>query len=83
MVTLKGKTYTIAELDAMSIRQVNKLFRFTDESRLWPISSKFNATERAIRRLRRLQHGGLYFSGGAEYALALESTISDIVNSQI
>lgn len=81
-VTLNNKTYNIAELDAMSVRQINRLFRDADDSRLWPICGKFNATERAIRRLRRLQHDGLCFNGSAEYAHTLDSIISDIVNSQ-
>ena len=36
-VTLNNRTYNLLELDAMSIRQINKLFRSADESRLWPI----------------------------------------------
>lgn len=83
MITLKDKTYTMAELEHMSIRQINKLFRSADESRLWPILGRFNATERAIRRLRKYKHNGWYCNDNIAYALALESTISDIVNSQI
>ena len=60
-------------------RQINKYFRSIDESHLWPICNKFDATERAIRRLRKTGH----FNGGLEYFLALDSEISDIVNSQI
>lgn len=64
----------------MSITQINKLFKANDESHLWPISGKFNATERAIRRIRRniLPHTGP--TGGIEYAAMLEGKISDIVN---
>ncbi len=60
-------------------RQINKYFRSIDESQLWPICNKFNATERAIKRLQKT---GLY-NGGLAYFLALESEISDIVNSQV
>lgn len=65
----------------MTIAQINAHYRLYDESRLWPISGKFNATERAIRRLRKLRREGLEINGGAEYALALENEISRIVNS--
>jgi hypothetical protein len=46
------------------------------------INGAFNATERAIRRVRRAMREGLDIPGGLEYALAVESQISDIVNSQ-
>ena len=67
----------------MSIRQVNKLFRQNDESSLWPVNGRFNATERAIRRLRRnvLPHTGP--TGGSEYAQMLDNEISEIVNAQV
>ena len=38
----------------------------------------FNATERAIRRLRRAQLGG----EGLAYALALEEELSSIINDE-
>lgn len=60
-------------------RQINAYFRANDESHLWPICNKFDATERAIKRLRKK---GLY-NGGLEYFLALESEISSIVNSEV
>ena len=79
--------YQIAEqtdhLDgAENIAAINKLFRSQDDSHLWPINGAFNATERAIRRVRRAMREGLDIAGGLEYALAVESEISDIVNSQ-
>jgi len=63
-----------------NIRAINKLYRQQDESHLWPVSSKFNATERAIRRVRELAayHGGWY---GLEYCYAIEFEISKIVNN--
>lgn len=67
----------LESMDHMSIRQINKVFRDNDESHLWPISGKFNATERAIRRLRPF---GLY--GGIEYANCLDDEISRIVNDE-
>jgi thiamine kinase-like enzyme len=36
-----------------NIAHINKHFRYQDESHKWPIQGMFNATERAIRRLRR------------------------------
>ena len=32
---------------------INKAFRAADESHLWPINNRFDATERAIRAVRR------------------------------
>ena len=69
------------DVSDMSIRQINRLFRQHDESHLWPICNHFNATDRAIRRLRRnvLPHMGQ--TGGIEYAAMLDAEISRIVNS--
>lgn len=50
------------EINRMSTRQINAHFRSIDDSHLWPICNRFDATERAIRRLRRT---GLY-NGGME-----------------
>ena len=63
----------------MTKRQINKYFRQNDDSQKWPICGKFNATNRAIRRIRK------NFSElqGLEYALILENEISRIVNSII
>lgn len=69
----------VSDLD---VRQINRLFRQHDESHQWPIKNRFNATERAIRRLRRnvLPHMGP--TGGIEYARMLDSEISRIVNEE-
>ena len=32
---------------------INRAFRAADQSHLWPISGRFDATERAIRAVRR------------------------------
>jgi hypothetical protein len=63
------------ETEEMSVRQINKLFRANDESHLWPVCNKFNATDRAIRRLAKT---GECFD---DYAAALDTEISQIVNS--
>lgn len=67
-------------VNEMSRRAINKMFRNNDESHLWPINGKFNATERAIRRVNRMErhNGALY---GYEYAMAIDGEISRIINS--
>lgn len=64
----------------MSIRQINKYFRKHDDSHLFPIRGRFNATERAIRRLRKYRREGMEINPGYEYYLSLEREISEIVN---
>lgn len=61
---------------------VNRAFRETDTSHLWPINGDFNATERAIRRLRK-QRQHIEFTYVIEYIAALETEISQIVNSTL
>ena len=67
-------------VNEMSRRAINKMFLNNDESHLWPINGKFNATEHAIRRVNRMEryNGALY---GYEYAMAIDEEISKIVNS--
>ena len=67
----------LSDIENGSKRQINAYFRANDCSHQWPICNKFDATERAIRRLRRLDDGGL------EYFLALDAEISRIVNAAI
>lgn len=63
-----------------NIKEINRLFRAQDESHLFPINNRFNATERAIRKAREFQrHSGAVY--GLEYALLLEDMLSDIVNN--
>lgn len=64
-----------------NIAAINRLFRLQDESHLFPIRGRFNATERAIRRLQRYQREGLVLNPGLEYSLALDSEIGRIVNA--
>jgi len=63
-----------------NIAAINRLFRRQDESHLWPINGRFDATERAIRRVRRLARDGACIEPGLEYALALDAELSAIVN---
>ena len=66
---------------AENIRAINRMFREQDESHLWPICGRFNATERAIRAVRRANRDGACINPGLEYALALDSELLRIVNS--
>ena len=66
-----------------NIAAINALFRRQDESHLYPIRGRCDATERAIRRLRRLAREGLALEPGLEYALALDAEIGAIVNGDI
>ena len=61
---------------------INRAFRAADESHLWPISGRFDATERAIRAVRRIMHEVGELSG-LEYAYALEAELSRIVNAEV
>ena len=63
-----------------NIAEINRLFRRQDESHLYPINGRFDATERAIRRLRRFAREGACIEPGLEYALALDAELSAIVN---
>ena len=74
--------YYGVDVTDMTVRQINRLFRQHDDSHKWPICGRFNATERAIRRLRHLCAQGLVLSAGDEYA-ALDSEINLIVNEEI
>lgn len=69
----------LEQIENGSTRTINAYFRANDESHKWPICNKFDVTERAIRRLRKLQ----MYNGGLEYFLALENEISSIVNSTV
>jgi hypothetical protein len=63
--------------------EINRLFRRQDQSNLWPVNNKFDATERAIRRVRKFCHDGGYTCTGLEYALNLDSELSRIVNDEV
>ena len=65
---------------AFAVAVMNRLFRRQDESHLFPIRGRFNATERAIRRIRDARRDGLVIDDGLEYAYALDAEISRIVN---
>ena len=77
------KTYSLYEVQGMSKRAINKYHRSIDDSKLWPICGKFNATERAIRQARRFQAQTGTLIEGLEYWLAVESELSNIVNGAV
>lgn len=72
---------TYAQINEMSVREINAYFRSIDESNLWPVCGRFNATERAINRVRKARREGLDICDGLEYYLALEREISNVVNN--
>lgn len=74
---IAGKTDHLS--DKANIRAINKLFREQDTSHLWPISGRFNATDRAINRARKYRQLS-YKVYGLEYAYLIDYLISEIVN---
>lgn len=75
-IALRAEDYT----GTAAVAVMNRLFLRQDESHLYPIRGRFNATKRAIRRLRDARREGLVIDDGLEYALALDAEISRIVN---
>ena len=61
-----------------TVRQINKRYRAADESHLWPICNKFNATERAIRHLRAVRRECIM----DDYAAELDAELTRIVNNE-
>ncbi len=62
-------------------KAIDKLYHAQDESHLWPINNRFNATQRAINRTRKFMRDGEYDLAGLEYALAIDTALSEIVNN--
>ena len=62
---------------------INRSFRAADDSHLWPVNGRFDATERAIRAVQRFMREGGYDLTGLEYALALDAELSRVVNAAI
>lgn len=73
--------YGPENVNEMGIREINAYLRKNDDSHLWPICGRFNATERAIRRVRRMRRKGLDVNDGLEYYLTVEREICEIVNA--
>lgn len=62
---------------------INRAFRAADESHLWPINGRFDATERAIRRVQRYMRETGEDLTGLAYALLLDDELSRVVNEAI
>lgn len=64
----------------VSRNKVNRILRLLDESGKFPIHGRFNATNRAIRRLNQYERSngvmGLY-----EYLAVFENEVRNIVNN--
>ena len=60
---------------------INNLYRLQDESYLFPINGRFNATERAIRRAQKYERESGCALVGLEYCYFLDNEISNIVNN--
>lgn len=67
-------------MENMTKREIRRVFRDNDESHKWPVCGRFNVTERAIRRVARMEREGDELSS-LEYAYALDREISAIVNA--
>jgi hypothetical protein len=77
-----GEDVEYGELDRAAIIALNRAMRAQDQSDLWPISGRFNVTDRAIRRVTHSEHWREYRSeyGPLEYVLAVYDEIGNIVN---
>ena len=77
---------TLAEKHATTERGVrtiiNRLFRAQDESHLYPINNRFNATDKAIRNVQRFERDSGCALYGLEYAYAINNELSTIVNQE-
>ena len=62
---------------------INREFRDADESHLWPVNGRFDATERAIRAVQRFMREAGEDLTGIEYAYALDAELSRIVNAAV
>lgn len=69
-------------MSRQSRAKIFREFRAKDDSHLYPIFGKFNATERAIRRLRKFEREYGESLDGLELELWLEAEISKIVNAE-
>ena len=84
MKQYKGSFQIARETDHLdgikNIIAINKSFLAQDDSNLRPINSKFNATQRAINKIKRAEKKGLVVEPGLAYCLLLDSTIATVVN---
>lgn len=69
-------------LSRNEIRKINKFFRATDESHLYPVLGRFNVTERAIAKARRIRQSSPC-NCSQEYFALIKLLIEQIVNDAI
>jgi hypothetical protein len=62
---------------------INKQYRLMDQSHLYPVCNRFNATERAIKRARALFSQSGMHCAGLDYCYAIENELSRIVNGRL
>jgi hypothetical protein len=65
-----------------NIVAINRLFREQDESHMWPVNSRFNITDRAIRHAQKFQRESGCTLYGLEYAYFLDEEMGRIVNDE-
>jgi hypothetical protein len=58
-------------------------YRNTDESHLWPVSNRFNCTERAIQHLYKYERESGDYLLGLELCYFLDGELSTIVNQAV
>lgn len=69
-----------SQCEGSTLRKVNKLLRARDDSHLYPINGRYNATDRAIKYYSRVIVPGCGVVSVLEYALSIEGIISNYVN---
>lgn len=75
--------YEAKNFDRM-VQYVNNEYRLQDKSHLWPVRGEYNATNRAIERVRTWRSAEDYAKLSAlEYCLAIDNAISDIIGSEM
>ena len=62
---------------------INRAFRAADESHLWPVNGRFDATERAIRNVRRFMRDAGVGLSDLEYAHPIDADLTRIINAAI
>ena len=63
-------------------RIINRMYRQQDDSDKFPINGKFNATERAIRKVVKMEKQYAEFLRSLEYAYTIEMVLGHIVNDE-
>ncbi len=69
-------------LEMAELKESNRTLRAADDSHLWPISGKFNATDRAIRRVRKAMSEGLDIETAEDYEEVVGNEVGRIVNNE-